>query len=293
MRPFSKHSPQWVERQLTHFEATVPYEHIFIPDPVFGLGRKRTLEMCKVLGNRRYRYGIETRVDVLAPDLVSDVRAAGVEAVYLGLESASVHTLMRMNKVASQSKAEAYPKQALKFLEACFESDLTPAMGIMLGFPGDSEADYQASLDFIKEVGNIHDRVAARTGVETGFVPFAFFTKTYEGSPLAENVERDFPGVVLRDEPFVGERTILSPSPGLELGLAKEYQKAIVSQGRFTPLARERVGCYFVISLEEFLADRPELVDDQGVIAFGDSLSQYFKAYDPFETMPRYEKAKV
>jgi anaerobic magnesium-protoporphyrin IX monomethyl ester cyclase len=293
MRPYAAHSPTWVDRQLAHLEAETPNDRVFVYDPVFGLGRERTIEMCCALGKRRFTYAVESRVDVLAPDLLQDLRQAGVEIVYLGIESASPDTLLRMNKLRSAAQARSYLVDAMKVLQACFENDVTPVVGFMLGFPGDTEADYQATLEFAEDVGQLHDRVVAQTGVETGFVPFVFYTKIYEGSPLAERVTEDFPEMTLRSsESFIGERVVLSPTPGLGMDVTQRYRDEIVRRGDHSPLALERLREHFSFSLEVFLAEHPELTDEQGVVVLGDHLRRFPQTFSAAATLTRYDKSK-
>lgn len=272
MRPYAAHPPSWVDRQLAHVEAEMQNDCIFIYDPIFGLSRERTLEMCQVLRGRRFTYVVESRVDVLAPDLVPALREAGVEMIYLGMESASAETLLRMNKLSSVAKVKSYLTGAMEILKACFENGVTPSMGFMLGFPGDTEADYRATLDFVKDIEQLHDRIAAWTGVETGFVPFTSDIKIYEGSPLAESVAEDFPEAVLRSGPLIGERSVLSSTLGLNLDVTQRYRDEIVRHGRYTLLAFERLWRYHIFSMKDFLVMHPELTDDQGVIVLNDYL---------------------
>jgi radical SAM superfamily enzyme YgiQ (UPF0313 family) len=294
MRPYAAHSPSWVDRQLAHMEAETPNDHVFIYDPVFGLGRERTIEMRWVLGKRRFTYAVESRVDVLAPDLLPDLRKAGVEITYLGIESASPGTLLRMNKLHSAAQAWNYLTDAMKVLEACFENDVTPVVGFMLGFPGDTEADYRATREFAKAVKQLHDRVVARTGVETGFVPFVFYTKIYEGSPLAKRVAEDFPETTFRcSESFIGEKAVLSPTPGLDVDVTQRYRDEIVHHGAHTPLALERLRKHFSFSLEAFLGEHPELTDEQGVIVLGDYLRRFPQTFSAGATLTRHDKSRV
>lgn len=292
MRPYAAHLPDWVDQQLAHLENEMPNARVFIYDPVFGLGRERTIEMCRVLRKYRFTYAVESRADVLSPGLVPALREAGVETIFLGIESASTATLLRMDKLPSADMVGNYTGKALEVLKACFENDMTPVVGLMLGFPGDVEADYQATLEFAKEVSQLHDRIAARTGVETGFVPLAFYTKVYDGSSLAERIPEDFPGAVLRPEPFDGERTVVSPTPGLDLDVTQRYRAEIVRHGCHTSLALERLWRYYSFSMEDFLAEHPELTDDQGVTILGDSLRRFPQEFSVLPTLMRFDKSR-
>jgi radical SAM superfamily enzyme YgiQ (UPF0313 family) len=292
MRPYAKYPSDWVARQLEYIETELPNDRVFIYDPVFGLGRKQTLELCQVLGKHRFTCAVESRVDVFAPDLVPVLHEAGVETVYWGIESASADTLLRMNKVRSKDEAEDYIRKALRLLEACFRSNITPFIGFMLSFPGDSERDYQASLKFMKNVGQLYNQITEQTGTTTGFVPFAFFTKIYNGNLLAELITRDFPEAVLRSEPFIGERVVLSPSPGLDLDVTRHYQTAIVRQGVYTSVALERLRRYYAFSMEAFLAAHPELTDTQGVTVLGDSLRLFAQDISMPAMLMNFDKSR-
>jgi hypothetical protein len=221
------------------------------------------------MGEHNFTYALASRADVLAPDLVPALRAVGVEAVYLGIESASPATLVRMNKVHSTAQGRKYVRDALELLQACFENDMTPFIGLMLPFPGDSEDDFQASLEFAKRVDRLYSHITAQTGVETGFICYTWNTKIYDGSPLAHQLERDFPETVLQPEPFIGESTVLSPSPTIAPKVVRRYQTEIDSYTNYTSLMQERMECYFHFSIENFLAVHSELTDDQGITTLG------------------------
>ena len=292
MRPYAEHRMAWVARQLAHLEAELPNDRVFIYDPVVGVGRERTLEICRVLREHRFTYALGSRVDVFPPDLLPALREAGVEAIYFGIESASAETLVRMNKIHSAARAKNYLKSALEVLKACFENGVTPFMGFMLGFPGDSEADYQATLEFVKDIGRLHNQVTGQTGIRTGFLISAFYTKIYDGSALAERVEKDFPETVLRSEPFIGERTVISPSPGVDLDVPRRYQAEIARHGEYTPLALERSWRFFSFSMEAFLSAHPELTDNQGVTMLSDSLRRFTPELSLASTLMHYDKSK-
>jgi anaerobic magnesium-protoporphyrin IX monomethyl ester cyclase len=292
MRPYAAHSPEWVDRQLEHLKATVPNDRIFIYDPVFGLGRKRTSKICTVLRERAFTYALESRVDVMAPDLIPHLREAGVETIFFGIESASVDTLLRMNKLPSPAQARAYLADARRVLQACFENDVTPVMGFMLGFPGDRESDMKATLAFVQELGELHNQVSREDGTRVGFVPFAFYTKVYEGTPLADQLPRSFPETKLANEPFIGEKMVLQPTPSLALETVQDYQARIARQGAYTPLALKRLWRYYSFSMETFLNDHPELTDQEGVVHVRDYLRRFPQTFSVASTLMQYDKSR-
>lgn len=282
MRPYAVYPAKWVARQLEHIEAEMQCSHIIIMDPTFGAGRERTLEMCRILGEHHFKYGIQSRVDVLQPDLIPLLRQAGLEMAFLGIESASPATLLRMKKVNSKDKAESYLQDTLNVLQACFENSVVPFLGLMLGFPGDSESDLQASLELLKEVKQVHDQVVERTGVDTGFVPYSQATQIYDGTPLAGCLAKDFQ-ITLTPDSFDGERTVLSPSPGLSMDTVERYLMEINNYGHYTWEVEGILNKYVAFFVKDFITAHPELTDDQGVTVFSDAV-QRFPSLDNLES---------
>lgn len=270
MRPYSVLSPAWVERQLDHLKAVFPSKRIVISDPLFAVGRKRVLDLYPVMRGRGNTYFIESRGDVIAPDLIPSMKEAGVEMLWLGVESASPDSLVRMNKIRSQAVADVYLEKTLAVLRACFENDVTPALGIILSFPGDTEPDYEATLEFIKKIEDLHDRITARTGINTGFKATPRGAQIYDGSDLADLMGAVYSDVGVSSTDVIGTRKVIEPSPGVHEDLLHRYQEQITLHVANTPLAEERWARYIGRPLDDFVAEHPDLVNEEGVIVLGD-----------------------
>ena len=262
MRPYSEYPSTWLRRQLDHLQTHAPGRPVLILDPIFVVSRRRTLEICEVLRAYSFRYHVESRVDTISPELVPVLRTAGVDLVFLGLESASADTLLRMRKVGSLPAAERYLARALDVVESCFKNDITVMLNIMLDFPGDRELDLQATVEFAVRARRLYDRSGARAG----FAPSILFTSIFSGSQLAERLQAgDFPGVTLQDSAFDGEKTVVSSSSETDPGLAGRYAEELRRLGAASsPLFAERLSsvCF---SPAGFMATHPELTDSEGV----------------------------
>jgi anaerobic magnesium-protoporphyrin IX monomethyl ester cyclase len=268
MRPYASHSPAWLEQQLAHLEAESLNGWIVFSDPIFGVNHERTRGLCKVMRGRRFAYALESRVDVLTPDLIPVLRAAGVEAIFWGVESASPATLLRMNKVHSAAQAEAYLEKARVLFKACFEHDVTPLMGVMAAFPGDTETDLQITVEFVREMSQLSNEIATQCGVESGFVPTAQPTTLFDGAPLAGRLAEEYPEVIVQRGPLEWERTIVSPSPGLDPDVIGQYLKEIEGLGHYSPGAQARLERIAWSSMHDFVEAHPEATDEQGVTTF-------------------------
>lgn len=274
MRPFAAYPADWVRRQLAHVASSTKCKRIMFTDPTFGLGTERTRELCKALRSHRFSYAAVSRVDVVGPEEVRLLSEAGFDSVYYGIESASASTLIRMGKAASLAAARRYVQAAARALEACFEEGVTPFMGLMLAFPGDGESDYRATLAFAREMRRRHDRIRPAGGRRAGLIVECFPTMLFDGTALAADLERRFPKTRLDPEKRLGASIVSSPSPGVGQDCTLRYIGEIRKQTAVTPLAAERLGGYWLMSLPMLLEKHPELKDSEGVVKLGDVLNR-------------------
>jgi uncharacterized Fe-S cluster-containing radical SAM superfamily protein len=253
LRPFAPHSIDWVQRQVAHIESVMPQPRLWLLDPIVGPGRNRILEICRVMAKSRFRYAIESRVEALPPDLLPALAQSGLELVFLGFESASPATLVRMNKVRSEKQAQRYLDAALQVFAACFEAGVVAVPAIMLGFPGDKEADLRATVTFLAAIRKLCRQAMERPGNTTGFVPSPQPTYIYRGSQLASCLEQEYPDVVLGPETYMGERTVLSPSAGVDRDTVIGYEALVQAVGEFPPQAVEIFNAYMGMPSQVYL----------------------------------------
>lgn len=250
MRSYAEFPPEWLDRQLAHIQTTLPNRRISIYDPIFGLDTNRTTQICDVLEKWDFRYSIESRVDVLSPEFMPRLAEVGVEIIFWGFESASANTLVRMNKVPSHSRANSYLEQSFKVFEACFRHGITPAIGYMLAYPGDSEADQMAALDYAKALRQLYDQ----TKTDTGFALLPSVTTVYAGSEMARLIQRqELP------EPEVNEAIY---------SLMEEFSKL----DEWSDIASERLLNHILLPLKDFIERSPEQIDGFGVFNLEEAL---------------------
>lgn len=264
MRPYGAYPVDWVRRQIEHVEQVSPSSRLFLFDPIFGVGRERTAQICALLQGRGFGWGFLGRADVLPADQLPALRDAGVRTIFFGIEALSTPTLLRMSKVSSSAQAERYVARAREVLAACFENDVTPFVGIMLGYPGDSATDYEAVLAFFEDLRRAHDRSAAQPGL---FI-LPMVTKIYDGSSLAERAGRDFPEAILEAGPLVGET--FATSSRLAPETIQSFVARIGAMSLATSRAQERLRELWMRpcdALDAFLAVHPELLDEEGVLS--------------------------
>lgn len=261
MRRYAPYGPAWLEAQLARLAETMTTRRVMIYDPIFGVGRRRTRELIPLMAAAPFTYTIASRVDVLEPELLPALAEAGVEVIYFGIESASPDTLVRMDKLHNPKAIPRYLEGAERLLRGCFEVGITPFVGFMLGFPGDTEADYALSLRFAERMAGLHDQVTGGSP-RGGFMPWAWGTTLFANSALESRLAEGL--AEIRVDPkrgpaglSLGESVVTSPSPGVGPDLARRYEGLIAACARPTPAAIERGGAFMRFSLERWLETHP------------------------------------
>ena len=110
-----------------------------------------------------------TRVDLVSPELLRDMKGAGLTAIDFGVESGDDETLTMVKK---GFKAE----QAYNALEWAKAEGLETVCNFMTGFPGESARALERTLRFMERIASLVDSF----GILGVVVP-------YPGTPLYEN----------------------------------------------------------------------------------------------------------
>ncbi|MEE3157721.1 MAG: radical SAM protein [Pseudomonadota bacterium] len=91
------------------------------------------------------RWRSEGRVDNIRPELMAELAAAGLAMLDLGLESASLQQLQRMQK---SKKPQGYLNRASRLLEACAASGIKVKVNLLL-FAGETDDSVAETLNWL------------------------------------------------------------------------------------------------------------------------------------------------
>ncbi|MDF1797759.1 MAG: radical SAM protein [Planctomycetota bacterium] len=122
---------------------------------IFGANRANAWDLCNELLARAERTGraplpweVRARIDHLDPELIERMGAAGCYRVLLGIESASAAVRQRASK---NLHAAEDPAVMLERIAALGQAGIMPILSLILGLPGEDEADLRATLDLCLE----------------------------------------------------------------------------------------------------------------------------------------------
>ncbi len=111
---------------------------------LFGADRAHAMGLCSELAQRGVRipWEVRARADHLDADLLRHMGRAGCDRVLLGIESASPAVR------AANQKGMRDDVDLLQVVDDCAAAGVTPILSLILGLPGEGDAELNESLEF-------------------------------------------------------------------------------------------------------------------------------------------------
>ena len=175
-RRYTQRSPVAVAAEMRHLKNEIGPDHIWFADDIFGLTAEWIAEFARAVAREGARtpFMMQSRVNLMRPDVVSALASAGAEEVWLGVESGSQRVLDAMDKGTRVEDA----RMATRTLKA---HGIRACWFIQLGYPSETWNDILLTRDLIRaerpdEIGvsvsyplpgtKFHDRVVAELGAQ-------------------------------------------------------------------------------------------------------------------------------
>lgn len=184
--------PRHIFDELFHHYQTRHIQVFYCHDLAVNGNPKYLRMLCEMLIelNQDFHWSANAiLLKVYAREDFDIMRRAGCHGLQYGLESASAKVLKLMRKHFD-------PKDAARVLKDSHDAGLQTTINIICGFPGESEADFQETLDFMRENRPYIDLVGALspcyvpsiTDMETHPEKYGirFPDEADEGSPFPE-----------------------------------------------------------------------------------------------------------
>lgn len=145
-RRYSQRSPECVVDEIERLRDTVRPDHIWFADDIFGLTARWVTRFASEVVARGVRtpFTIQCRADLLRPDVVAALAAAGAEEVWLGVESGSQRILDAMDKGTTVDEV----RLATRALQA---RGIRACWFLQLGYPSETWDDVLLTRDLVRE----------------------------------------------------------------------------------------------------------------------------------------------
>ena len=126
-------SPELVAAEMQHGIDRYGFESFKFRDPLFGLNRKKALELAENIGglSKRVQFSIETRVDIMKIETLKALKDVGLTSITIGIETPDEATLKKYDRVAIKDDRQR------DFILQCREMGIRTVAGFMVGFPDD------------------------------------------------------------------------------------------------------------------------------------------------------------
>ena len=140
-RSFRQQSPERVMAELRRLKERYRVDYVRFCDDVFGVSRAWIDDLLDrmIAESLDLKFECLARVDLLKPELLKRMREAGLERVYVGVESGSQKMLDLMNRGTKLSQVE-------RTADALRREGIRQFWFLMLGYPGETLEDIEATL---------------------------------------------------------------------------------------------------------------------------------------------------
>ena len=114
-------------------------------DDTLTFDKKRLLKICEGMKKRKVAlpWDCQTRVDQVSQEILTQMKSAGCQQVFFGVESGCQQILDAVNKKTSIEQNE-------KAIEMAKQAGLFVTVSLMIGYPGETRETLKQTLDFVK-----------------------------------------------------------------------------------------------------------------------------------------------
>lgn len=142
---YTQRSPASVAEELRRLRIDVAPDHIWFTDDIFGLTAEWIAAFADEVATRdaRIPFLMQQRVNLMKPEVVSNLARAGAEEVWLGVESGSQNILRAMDKGTTVQQV----REATRTLRG---GGIRIGWFIQLGYLGEEWADIIMTRDLIR-----------------------------------------------------------------------------------------------------------------------------------------------
>jgi radical SAM superfamily enzyme YgiQ (UPF0313 family) len=140
-------SPQRVIDEIKHMIENYGSKGIYFVGDNFTINKKRTAELCRLVQNNKIdiKWTCETRADLINKELLNEMKSAGCQTIFFGVESGSLPIQQKLDKNINLEEVE-------HAFELCRQVGIRTAASFMLGIPGETVSDMKATFKFAKRL---------------------------------------------------------------------------------------------------------------------------------------------
>jgi radical SAM superfamily enzyme YgiQ (UPF0313 family) len=136
-----------VVAEIEEATAATGFRHAYFIDLEFTFHREPVVALCEEYLRRdwRFRWTCQTRFDQIDRELLLLMRRAGCRLIHFGVETGAQRHVEALRKGLSRQQI----REQHALVQSC---GLETAMFFLIGHPGESESEQQATIDFARRL---------------------------------------------------------------------------------------------------------------------------------------------
>jgi anaerobic magnesium-protoporphyrin IX monomethyl ester cyclase len=172
-KSYRRRSAEKVVDELAWLQQNYDFDRIWFVDDVFTINHRWLRNFTAEIKRRELdiSYEIITRADRMSEEVVAMLRHSGCFRVWIGAESGSQSILDAMNRMVTIEKVA-------EMIGLTKHYGMEAGTFIMLGYPGETEKDIRATLDYLRHANPDHFTMTVAYPIK--------------GTPFYQEVEADF-----------------------------------------------------------------------------------------------------
>lgn len=155
-KKFRQHSPGYIVEQISSLIKQYRRRHYVFHDSLINADYDWLTRLCQGIIDKRLNITWEAQMLIhpgLEPSLGKLMKQSGCVNLFIGMESAADDVLKKMKKGFSK-------KDAVTFLNILRRAGLNYEISLIFGYPGEHEADFLETVDFILTHRHIIPKIA-------------------------------------------------------------------------------------------------------------------------------------
>ena len=146
-------------QEIKYWQKELGTNKFVFRDPVFSINRKHTIEFCKQVidQNLNITFMVETHLNNLDDEMIPLLRKAGLELVYVGVESSSHFVLKDMKRFTVE-----HDKQ-FQVIKKCEDAGIKVKTMFIIGNPEDTKETIIQSIEYAKYLPSLYSQFSVFT----------------------------------------------------------------------------------------------------------------------------------
>ncbi len=138
-------SPQRVVDEIKDMIENYGTRGVYFVGDNFTINKNRTQELCRKIRENKLdlKWTCETRADLVNREVLSDMKSAGCQTIFFGVESGSERIQQKLNKNINLQEVK-------RTFDLTRQVGIRTATSFMLGIPGETVEDMNATFNFAK-----------------------------------------------------------------------------------------------------------------------------------------------